>query len=69
MFWTVGLEIDVPQTNPTTRDRLPFSVKREMLAVVQRRRQHGVCGDAHWLADECRACGMPDAHPYFLYQQ
>lgn len=34
MFWAVGLEIDVPQTNPTTRDRLPLSVKREMLVVV-----------------------------------
>lgn len=46
MFWTVGLEIDVPQTNPTTRDRLPFRVKCGMLAVVHRRRQHGVREDA-----------------------
>lgn len=46
MFWTVGLEIDVPQTNPTTRDRLPFPAKREILAEVHRRRQHGLCGDA-----------------------
>lgn len=35
----MGLEIDVPQTNPSTRDRLPLLVKRKMLAVVHRRRQ------------------------------
>lgn len=59
MFWAVGPEIDVPQTNPTTRDRLPFSVKREMLVVVHHRRQHSVCGYAFWLAGDCQACGTP----------
>lgn len=51
----------MPQTNPTTRDRLPFSVKRKMLAVVHHRRQHlaGRRLSSVWYALYIAYCPMP----------